>query len=117
MKSLSDSGEIERERHSRPVVARTFRKGPDSSKTDVYVWVAQTIREDTSVPFLQGISRELAGTQYRMVVHEPSFYVESVVQADERKFLLDLMRQPNAAGAIIWRDVFADQSDVVAQLP
>jgi LacI family transcriptional regulator len=113
---LTESGEIERERYSRPLVARTFSRIPDATKTEVYVWVAQTIRDDSSVPFLQGISRELAGTQYRMVVHEPSFFVESVVQADERKFLQEVMRQPNAAGAIIWRDVFADQSDVVEQL-
>jgi LacI family transcriptional regulator len=116
IEALVESGELEKARHSRPIVARPFPRTPESDKTDVYVWVAQTIREDTSVPFLQGISRELAGTQYRTVVHEPSVYVENIVQADERKFLLDLMRNPNVAGAIIWRDTFADHAEVVAQL-
>lgn len=116
IEALVASGELDKVRHSRPSVARAINRSPESRKTDVYVWLAQTIREDTSVPFLQGISRELAGTPYRTVVHEPSVFVENVVQADERKFLLDLTRNPNAAGAIIWRDVFADHSDVVGQL-
>ncbi|MDR3688074.1 MAG: GntR family transcriptional regulator [Fimbriimonas sp.] len=113
---LVDAGELDKPRYARPSVARPLGRPAGATRTDVYVWLAQTIREDTSVPFLQGISRELAGTPYRPVVQEPSIHVENIVQADERKFLLDLVRNPNAAGAILWRDTFSDQSDVVAQL-
>jgi LacI family transcriptional regulator len=51
-----------------------------------------------------------------MVVREPSFYVENVVRSDEHKFLSDLSRDPNAAGAIIWRDAFVDHTEGVSEL-
>jgi len=113
---LAESGHIERERHSRPIVTQPFNRAKDGDFTEVHVWVAQTIRDDTSVPFLQGISRGLSGTPFRMVVREPSFYVEDVVRSDEKHFLLDLIDSPKAAGAVIWRDVFADNAEAVARV-
>jgi len=114
--ALVRTGELDKARHSRPFVAKPFAGCRASSNTDVHVWVAQTIRDETSVPFLQGISRELAGTPLRMIVHEPSYFVENIVQADERKFLTELSDRPNVAGAIIWRDVFAENADAVVPL-
>ena len=116
IEALVESGDLQKIRHSRPIVARPHKQSAASEKTDIHVWVAATIRDDTAVPFLQGVSRELAGTPYRMVVHEPSFFVENIVQADERKFLLNLTRRPNVAGAIIWRDVYAEDSDAIAMV-
>ncbi len=116
IEALVDSREVDKARHSRPIVSAPVGRYNASEKTDVHVWVAQTIRDDTSVPFLQGISHELAGTSLRMVVHEPTYFVENIVQADERKFLIELLDRPNVAGAIVWRDVYAEDSDAVAPL-
>jgi DNA-binding LacI/PurR family transcriptional regulator len=113
---LVDAGDVARRPHSRPTIAGSRTPVRLASKTDVYVWVAQTIADDSSLPFLQGISKGLAGTQYRMAVREPSMQVGNVIRADERQFLSDLMHKPSAAGAIIWRDVWANDEDVIEEL-
>jgi len=51
-----------------------------------------------------------------MVVREPSQYVGSVVKADERRFLDDLLSNRNSAGAILWREPFAHNEDLVDRL-
>ncbi len=113
---LVEAGDVVRRAHSRPTIAGGRVSTPSSLRTDVYVWVAQTIADDSSLPFLQGISRSLAGTPYRMAVREPSMQVGNVIRADERQFLTDLLHKPSAAGAIIWRDVWANDEDVIEQL-
>lgn len=113
--NLIQSGELARRPHSSPVVSGRASRVTQPDQTDVYIWLAQTVRENTSLPFLQAISAELAGTPYRMVTREPSFFVTDVVRADERTFLQDLLKKPHVAGAIIWRDAFADHSEEISE--
>ena len=113
---LVDAGDLDRRPHARPTIAGARAAVRTDGKKDVYVWVAQTMADDSSLPFLQGISKGLAGSPYRMAVREPSMQIGKVIQADERQFLTELIHKPNAAGAIIWRDVWAKDEDVIDQL-
>jgi LacI family transcriptional regulator len=113
---LVEEGDVDRRPHARPTISGGRAAVRSTSRTDIYVWVAQTIADDSSLPFLQGISKGLAGTKYRMSVREPSLQVGNVIRADERNFLTDLLHKPTAAGAIIWRDVWANDDDIIEQL-
>lgn len=112
---LVEEGDLVRRQHARPVIAGG-RTESFAGRTDIYVWVAQTVADESSLPFIQGVSRGLSGTSYRMVVREPSLNMGTIIQSDEKRFLTDLVREPAVAGAIIWRDAFADNTEEFRQL-
>ncbi len=65
---------------------------------------------------MKGVSLGLKGTPYRMIVREPTRFFGEYVHADERQFLRDLIDNDQAAGAIVQRDPFATNGDVVDEL-
>jgi DNA-binding transcriptional regulator YhcF (GntR family) len=113
---LVEDGDLIRRMHSRPVVSGGAHRGPLPGQTDILVWVAQTVADESSLPFIQGISRGLSGTPYRMVVREPSLNMGAIIQIDEKRFLTELPRESTVAGAIIWRDAFADNVEEFRQV-
>jgi LacI family transcriptional regulator len=113
---LVESGELTRRRHSRPVIADAQARPSVVKGNDVMVWISRPIADDPALRFLKGISRGLAGTQFRMVVREPSRFVGAVVQADERHFLKELLNNDEVAGAMIERDPFARNEDLIQEL-
>lgn len=114
--ALIESGELTRRRYSRPVVSPVRPVVPPPSGSDVLVWISRPIADDPALRFLKGLSGGLAGTRLRMVVREPSRFVGAVVRSDERHFFEELLQNENAVGAIIERDPFANNDDVVRQL-
>ena len=114
IESLIESGLLTRQPFSRPVVASPPADFSDAR--DVYVWLCRPISNEIALQIVKGVSRGLAGTRYRMVVREPSRLDGSVVSAEERSFLLDLLNNPDVAGAIVERDPFANDDDVMAKL-
>ena len=113
---LVEAGDLTRRPHARPIIAA----GPEANSTpvghDVFVWISRPIADDPALRFLKGLSKGLSGTQFRMVVREPSRFVGAVVQADERQFFLDLLHNDDVAGAIIERDLYAHNEDVMQRL-
>lgn len=111
--TLVAEGDLTRRPHSRPIIAP--RSGLSEPGRDVYVWVSRPIADEQALVFLKEISRALGGSRYRMVVREPSRFVGNVVMSDERHFLEELLQKDNVAGAIIERDPFAENGDVMEQ--
>jgi DNA-binding LacI/PurR family transcriptional regulator len=111
---LVAEGDLTRRPHSRPVIAP--RAAPAELGRDVYVWVSRPIADEQALVFLKEISKALSGTRYRMVVREPSRFVGTIVKSDERHFLEDLLSNDDLAGAIIERDPFAENADVMEHL-
>jgi DNA-binding LacI/PurR family transcriptional regulator len=110
---LVASGDLTREPHSRPIVAR---KQETPGSHEIPIWCSMPVAEGSVLSFLRGVSRGLMGTPFRMVVREPSRYTGTVVHADERQFLNDLLRTSDFAGAILYRDHFAENQDLVKLL-
>jgi|GEM_PF-1682993 len=114
---LVETGELSRKPHSRPTVGLSktaVTRGANGS--DVHVWVSHPIADEPTLLFMKGISRSLTGTPYRMVVREPTRFFGEYVKADERQFLLDLLSNESVAGAIVQRDPYADNADVIEML-
>ena len=88
----------------------------ESSDREVLVWMSHPVADGTVLAFLKGISRGLLGTPYRMVVREPSRFVGQIVQSDERHFVQDLLHKHDFAAAVLWRDPFANNDDLLRQL-
>jgi len=70
----------------------------------------------SALQLIKGVSHGLAGTQYRMVVREPSRFEGSAVKAEERRFLFELLANEDVAGAIIERDPYAEDDDLMVEL-
>lgn len=115
IEALIESGDVTRRRHSSPTVA-PGRSTASPKDRNIYVWVSTPVAHEPTLEFFKGVSQALSGTPYRMVVSEPSRFAGSVIQADERQFLRDLMRVEDMAGAILERDPFADHAELMADL-
>lgn len=113
---LVETGELERRRHSRPTIGMTRAVVQQHRGTDMHVWVSHPIADEPSLLFMKGISRSLNGTPYRMVVREPTRFFGEYVKADERQFLMDLLSNDDVAGAIVERDPYADNADIIQTL-
>ncbi|HWD38756.1 MAG TPA: GntR family transcriptional regulator [Fimbriimonas sp.] len=112
---LIESGELARRPFSRPIVGSLPRSKAETAATEVHVWVSHPIADENTLLFLKGISLGLSGSPYRMVVREPSRFTGAVVRGEERQFFSDLIQNEKIAGAIIQRDVFASDEDVIQQ--
>lgn len=113
---LIADGDLTRRPHSRPVIAT----GADGQRTvpsrEIPVWVSNPVCDGSVLAFLRGVSKGLAGTPFRMVVREPSRFTGTIVHADERQFLQDLLDDPEFPGAILRRDHFAENQDLMLRL-
>lgn len=114
--ALVTSGELTRRPYSRPLVGMPNDRTTVPAGLDVYVWVSHPISDDGSLMFMKGVSRGLQGTPYRMIVREPTRFYGEYVRLDERQFLLDLLTDDQAVGAILDRDPFAENMDVFERL-
>jgi LacI family transcriptional regulator len=113
---LVASGEVRRQKHSRPIVQGRAVALGTVRVPEIPIWVSRPMADGTTLSFLRGVSRGLIGTNYRIVVREPRRFTGQAVQSDERQFLEDLLADKNYAGAIIWRDAFADNDDLLRKL-
>ncbi|MDR3689265.1 MAG: GntR family transcriptional regulator [Fimbriimonas sp.] len=116
IEAMVETGELVRRPHSRTIVNGYTRTRTAEAADEVQVWISHPISDEPTLQFLKGISLGLAGSLYRMVVREPSRFVKDVVHADERRFFTDMMSNERIAGAIIQRDVFANDADLIEQL-
>lgn len=113
---LVDAGDITRRQHSRPIVGIQREAATPAEGNDVHVWVSHPIADEATLLFMKGISAGLMGTGLRMIVREPTRFFGDHVKSDERQFLLDLIDNDQVAGAIVQRDPYADNADVIERL-
>lgn len=113
---LISTGELSRRPHSRPIVSEETTKPSGPSSREVHVWVSRPLADGAVLGFLKGVSSGLLGTPYRMVAREPSRFVGQIVQSDERHFVEDLLHKSDFAAAILWRDPFAQNDDLIRRL-
>jgi len=111
---LADIGAITRRPYSSSIIAPL--KLAQQTGNEVCVWVSRPIADDQALVLLKEISIGLRGTNYRLVVREPTRFVGTVVQSEERDFLQSVLDNPGVAGAIIERDPFSDNDDMFRQL-
>jgi DNA-binding LacI/PurR family transcriptional regulator len=111
---LSEIGVITRRPYASPVIAAP--RTAQSAGNEVCVWVSRPIADDQALVLLKEISKGLRGTNYRLVVREPTRFVGNVVKSEERDFLISVLENPGVAGAIIERDPFSNNDDVFRQL-
>lgn len=111
---LSEIGSVTRRPYSSPVIAEL----PPTPATgnEVCVWVSRPIADEQALVLLKEISKGLRGTNYRLVVREPTRFVGTVVKSEERDFLVTVLENPSVAGAIIERDPFSSNEDMFLQL-
>jgi DNA-binding LacI/PurR family transcriptional regulator len=113
---LVRGGEILRTRHSRPVVTSPSQAKPGAPASEILVWLSRAIGDPISLLTLKGVSLGLRGSKFRMVVKEPTRFIGNVVASEERRALENLLTNDDIAGAIVQRDPFAIDSDLVAKL-
>ncbi|AIE83696.1 transcriptional regulator [Fimbriimonas ginsengisoli Gsoil 348] len=113
---LVSTGELTRRPHSRPVIGMLGDRSSGSEGLDVYVWVSHPISDHASLMFMRGVSLGLKGTPYRMIVREPTRFYGGHVPSDERQFLIDLLENEGAAGAIIQRDAAGKNAEAAKTL-
>jgi DNA-binding LacI/PurR family transcriptional regulator len=111
-----ESGELSRRRFARPIVVGFSTPKQESRPTEIHVWLHHPTADMISLLTLKGVSLGLRGSRYRMVVKEPSRMVGRVIKEEERQFFAELLTNENVAGAIIERDPFANDSDLIAAL-
>lgn len=113
---LVENGEVARRPHSRPIVQGTVHQEDTALGTDVHVWISRKIADMAALQMLRGVSQSLAGSGRRLIVREPTKFVREVVECEERQFLVDLLEDDSARGAIIERDPFRSNSDLFQRL-
>ncbi|MBI1331493.1 MAG: GntR family transcriptional regulator [Armatimonadetes bacterium] len=113
---LADAGDITRVQHSRPVVGIHRDIAPVTKGTEVHVWVSHPIADEATLRFMKGISAGLLGTGFRMIVREPTRFFGNHVKSDERQFLSEILDNQNVVGAIVQRDPYADNSDIIREI-
>ncbi|HWD41144.1 MAG TPA: GntR family transcriptional regulator [Fimbriimonas sp.] len=111
---LIESGELERKPHSRPVIAYGMKAARNGR--DIFVWISRPVSDEVGLRIIKGVSRGLANTRYRLVIREPSRFEGSAISSEERQFLIDVLKADDVAGAIIERDNFAHDEDVILEL-
>jgi LacI family transcriptional regulator len=114
--ALIAHGDLTRRPHSRPIIAARSNGFDERHSQEIPIWVSNPVSDGSVLAFLRGVSKGLSGTPFRMVVREPSRFTGIVVHADERQFLQDLLDDPSFPGAILRRDHFAHNQDLMLQL-
>ncbi len=108
---LVATGAIHRQPFSRPTIA-SIPVSKSQMGNEVHVWISRPIANSSSLRFLRGISSSLMGTRFQMVVREPVRFYGDHVKHEEREFLTNLLGNTDAAGAILERDPFAENTDL-----
>lgn len=115
---LTDAGDIDRRPHSRPTIpfaaSRTVR--PKPAGKEVHVWVNHPIGDEPSLFFLKGLSRGFSGSAYRIVVREPSRTAQEVIEREETAFFKEVINNPEAVGAVVMREPYAQNVDLIVQM-
>ena len=114
IKVLEDAGDITRSQHSRPIVG-IQKQARTQQGSEVHVWVSHPIADEATLRFMKGVSSGLLGTGLRMIVREPTRFFGNHVKSDERQFLIDLLHNDEVAGAIVQRDPYANNADVIGE--
>lgn len=113
---LVEQGELHRRPHSRPVIPERISAPMRTSGSEIHIWISRKIADLPALHMLRGVSQNLAGSGCRMIVREPTLFIGEVVECEERQFLLDLLNATNAIGAIVERDPFRSNADLLERL-
>lgn len=113
--ALVAEGTLSRLPHARPIVTGP-RGTTDPAGTDIQVWISRKIADFAAMHFLKGVSQTLGGAGRRLIVREPTRFTGEIVECEERQFLLDFLHDDNAPGAIIERDPFRSNADLMQRI-
>ncbi len=111
---LVAAGTITKRPHSRPIIEPSSKSSVTGN--EIHVWVSHPIADEKSLLLVKEISRALRGAHYQLVVREPTLFVGAVVKSDEKDFLNHVLESPSVVGAIIERDPFGTNDDLIAKV-